>query len=333
MKEPYNYRNKIQASFDNINAGDIVSGFYQEYTHDITPIEKCIIQDPRADEILKSIRQIVKRSKIRIYNEDSQNGFLRHVLIRTGFKSNQIMVVFVVTDKIFPSKNKVVKALIEKHPEISTVVMNINKKTTSAVLGNQEIVLYGKGVIEDTLCDLRFQISPRSFYQINPVQTEKLYNKAIAFANLKGDEVVLDAYSGIGTISLLASKHAKEVVGIEINKDAVKNAIVNAKINKIRNARFYEADAGEFMVELANDKYKIDTVFMDPPRSGSDEKFLSSLVKLGPKQVIYVSCNPVTQATDLDFLTKRGYKVEKIQPVDMFPQTYHVETVVKLVKK
>ena len=333
MENPYDYRNKVQSTFASYNKGELISGFYQEYTHTVIPIDRCIIQDPKADEILVTIRELAKKYKIRTYHEDTKRGFLRHVLIRTGFKSGQVMVVFVVADKIFPSKSKIVKELIQKHPEIKTILMNINNRSTSVVLGEQEHVLYGKGVIEDTLCSLTFQISAKSFYQINPVQTEKLYNKAIEFADLKGNETVLDAYSGIGTISLIASKNAKEVIGVELNKDAVKNAIVNSKINKIRNARFYQADAGDFMVELAKDNYKIDTVFMDPPRDGSDEKFLSSVIKLAPRQVIYVSCNPVTQARDLDYLTKRGYKVEKIQPVDLFPQPYHVETVVKLSKR
>jgi 23S rRNA (uracil1939-C5)-methyltransferase len=200
------------------------------------------------------------------------------------------------------------------------------------VLGDIEKVLFGKGYIEDTLCGCVFQISPKSFYQINPIQTEVLYNKAIHMAKLTGNEVVLDAYCGIGTISLIVSNKVKSVIGVELNKDAVKDAIRNAKRNNISNARFYNDDAGNFMVDLAQKKQNIDTVFMDPPRSGSDEKFLSSLVKLMPKKVIYISCNPSTQERDLKYLTKHGYTVEEIQPVEMFPQTYHVETVVKLNK-
>ncbi len=243
------------------------------------------------------------------------------------------MVVFVVSNKIFPSKNNFMKVLREKHPEISTIIMNINNKSTSVVLGNNETVVYGKGVIEDTLCGFTFQISAKSFYQINPIQTEKLYNKAIEFANLKGDETVLDAYSGIGTISLIASKKASEVIGVEINRDAVQNAIKNARINKVNNVKFYQGDAGEFMMALANDKIHIDTVFMDPPRNGSDEKFLSSVASHKPKKIVYISCNPTTQARDLKYLTSRGYRVDKIQPVDMFPHTSHVECCVLLVKK
>jgi 23S rRNA (uracil1939-C5)-methyltransferase len=234
---------------------------------------------------------------------------------------------------VFPSKNNFVHELIKRHPEITTIVMNINNRKTSVVLGNIEKILFGKGYIEDTLCGCVFQISPKSFYQINPAQTEILYNKAIEMAKLKGNETVLDAYCGIGTISIIASLRTKKVLGVELNKDAVKDAIKNAKINKITNTYFYNDDAGNFMLAMANEKQNVDVVFMDPPRSGSDEKFLSSLVRLGPPKVIYISCNPVTLERDLEYLTKNGYAVLEIQPVDMFPQTYHVETVVKIVRK
>ncbi len=208
--------------------------------------------------------------------------------------------------------------------------MNINKRRTSVVLGNEETVLYGKGYIEDILCGVKFQISAKSFYQVNPIQTEILYNKGIEMAKLKGNETVIDAYCGIGTISLIVSDKVKKVIGVELNKDAVKDAIKNAKNNHIKNTYFYNDDAGDFMVKLANENKKMDLVIMDPPRSGSDEKFLSSLIKLSPKKVIYVSCNPVTLKRDLKYLTKNGYKVKEIQPVDMFPQTAHVECVALL---
>jgi 23S rRNA (uracil1939-C5)-methyltransferase len=234
---------------------------------------------------------------------------------------------------VFPGKNNFVDALLKKHPEITTIVMNVNNRKTSVVLGDVEKVLYGKGYIEDTLCGCIFQISPKSFYQINPIQTEILYSKAIEMARLKRDEAVLDAYCGIGTISLIVSSRVKSVIGVELNKDAVKDAIRNAKRNNITNAYFYNDDAGEFMVKLAEEKKKMDVVFMDPPRSGSDAKFLSSILRLAPKQVIYISCNPVTQERDLSHLTKNGYKVTEIQPVDMFPQTFHVECIVRLEKK
>lgn len=333
MKDPYYYRNKIHSTIVNDEKGKVISGIYEEHTHRVTPIEKCAIQDKRADKIIASIRDIMKSFKIKPYDEDRRQGFLRHILVKTGFVSNEVMVVLVVSSSVFQGKNNFVKALLKKHPEITTIVMNINNRKTSVVLGDVEKVLYGKGYIEDTLCDCVFQISPKSFYQINPIQTEVLYTKAIDMAELTGKEVVLDAYCGIGTISLIVSKKAKSVIGVELNKDAVKDAIRNAKRNNIKNARFYNDDAGDFMVNLAREKQSIDTVFMDPPRSGSDEKFLSSLIKLMPKKIIYISCNPVTQVRDLKYLTKHGYLVKEIQPVDMFPQTFHVECVSQLILK
>ncbi|MTI65663.1 MAG: 23S rRNA (uracil(1939)-C(5))-methyltransferase RlmD [Firmicutes bacterium] len=333
MDKPYDYRNKIHSTLSRGKGGEIVSGIYQQYSHKVVAIDRCIIQDPRADRIIKSIRKLMKSFKLRPYDEDSKKGFLRHILVKTGYLSGEIMVALVVSSKIFPSKKKFIKALLKKHPEITTIVMNINNRKTSVVLGKVEKVLYGKGFIEDTLCGCIFQISLKSFYQVNPVQTEKLYNKAIDMAKLDTNDVVLDAYCGIGTISLILSDKVKKVIGVELNQDAVKDAIKNAKRNKIKNVRFYQSDAGKFMVRMANRKEQVDTVFMDPPRSGSTEKFLHSIVKLNPKKVIYISCNPVTQERDLKYLTKHGYKVKEIQPVDMFPHTYHVETVVLIEKK
>lgn len=330
MEDPYYYRNKVHSTASHDAKGKIITGIYEEYTHRVIPIEQCAIQDKRADEIITSIREIMKTYKMKPYDEDRREGFLRHILVKTGFVSNQIMVVLVVSSQVFPGKNNFVSTLLKKHPDITTIVMNINNRQTSVVLGDAEKVLYGKGYIEDTLCGCVFQISPKSFYQVNPIQTEVLYSKAIHMAKLKGNEIVLDAYCGIGTISLIVSKKVKNVLGVELNKDAVKDAIKNAKRNNISNARFYNDDAGDFMVALADQKQSIDTVFMDPPRSGSDEKFLSSLVKLMPKKVIYISCNPITQERDIKYLTEHGYKVEEIQPVDMFPQTYHVENIVML---
>ena len=240
------------------------------------------------------------------------------------------MVVLVLGSPILPSSNNFVKALRKEHPEITTVVLNINDRKTSMILGEREKVLYGKGFIRDELCGCTFRISPKSFYQVNPVQTEILYQKAIEFAHLTGKEIVIDAYCGIGTIGLIASGHAKEVVGVELNKDAVKDAILNAKENQIRNVRFFQGDAGEFMEAMAAEGNSMDVLFMDPPRAGSDEKFMASAVKMGPEKIVYISCNPETLARDLKYLTKKGYQVKKIQPVEMFAFTEHVETVVLL---
>ena len=330
MDEPYHYRNKVQAAFATARNGKIISGVYQSGTHSIVCVDSCLTEDRKADEIIVSVRNMLRSFKIQPYDERSGSGTLRHVLVKRGFKTNQIMVVLVTAGPIFPAKNNFVKALRKEHPDITTIVHNINPYQTSLVLGERENVLYGMGKIEDELCGLTFRISPCSFYQINPVQTEVLYNTAMEYADMSGHEKVIDAYCGIGTIGLVASKRAGEVIGVELNRDAVHDAISNAKRNGIKNVRFFCDDAGEFMLGMAQDGERADIVFMDPPRAGSDECFLSSLVTLAPKKIVYISCNPETQQRDLRLLTKRGYKVEKIQPVDMFPHTNHVETVVLL---
>ncbi|MDO5522170.1 MAG: 23S rRNA (uracil(1939)-C(5))-methyltransferase RlmD, partial [bacterium] len=332
MENPYHYRNKVHATFGRLKNGTYISGVYEEGTHFIVPIESCLIEDEKADAIVGTIRGLLKSFKIRTYDEDSGYGLLRHVLIRTGHKSGEIMVVLVLADPILPSKNNFVKALRKEHPEITTVVINVNDKKTSMVLGDKQTTIYGKGFIEDELCGCTFRISPKSFYQVNPIQTEILYNKAIELAELTGNERVIDAYCGIGTIGMIASKHVKEVIGVELNKDAVRDAVVNAKANGIKNISFYNNDAGKFMVELAEQNEHVDVVFMDPPRAGSDEAFLSSVVTLAPDKVVYVSCSPETLDEDLAYLTDHGYKARKIVPVDMFPWTSHVETIVMLTK-
>lgn len=330
MKDPYYYRNKVHAVFGRDRKGNVISGTYEAKTHRIVNIEECMIEDKKSGEIIRTIRGLLKSFKIRTYDEDTGYGLLRHVLVRRGFTSGEIMVVLVLSSPILPSKNNFVKALRKEHPEITTVVLNVNDKKTSMVLGERDIVLYGKGYIEDTLCGCVFRISPQSFYQVNPVQTEVLYGKAIEFARLTGKEKVIDAYCGIGTIGLIAAKHAKEVISVELNSEAIKDARINAKRNNINNVKFYNADAGKFMVSMAEAGESADVVFMDPPRAGSDEAFLSSVVKLNPKKVVYVSCNPETLARDLKYLTKHGYGVKEIQPVDMFCFTEHCECVVAL---
>ena len=333
MDNPFHYRNKVQAAFGRTRSGEIISGVYQSSTHNIVKTEKCLIEDKKADEIILTIRKLVKDFKLTVYDERKGNGFLRHVLVKRGFATNEIMVVLVTGTGVFPSKNNFIKALLDVHPEITTIVQNINNKFTSMVLGEKEIVLYGKGYIEDVLCGCTFRISPKSFYQINPIQTEILYGKAIDFAGISGKEKIIDAYCGIGTIGIVASKNAGEVIGCELNPDAIKDAKINAKINGIENIKFICADAGEFMLGMKEQGEKCDVLFMDPPRAGSDKKFLSCAVALSPEKIVYISCNPETQQRDLYYLIKNGYKVKKIQPVDMFPYTAHVETVVLLSKK
>ena len=330
MEEPYHYRNKVHAVFHKEKNGAVISGVYEAGSHRVVKVDSCKIEDEKADAIILSIRDLMKSFKIQPYNEDTGYGLLRHVLIRVGKHSGQIMVVLVLGSPILPSKNNFVKALLKLHPEITTIVLNVNNKKTSMVLGEKETVLYGKGYIEDTLCDSVFRISSKSFYQINVTQTEKLYEKAIELAALTGKERVIDAYCGIGTIGIIASKKAGEVIGVELNKDAVKDAIYNAKRNQVKNIRFYANDAGKFMVGMAQSGEKADVVFMDPPRAGSTEEFMSSVITLNPKRVVYVSCNPETQARDLKYMVKHGYKVEEAWPFDLFPWTEHVETIVAL---
>ena len=330
MENPYHYRNKVQAAFYTDRRGKIISGVYQSGTHHVVGIDLCQTEDVIADKIIVAVRKLLPSFKMTTYNEDTGKGFLRHILVKRGFATNQIMLVLVTGTPVFPSKNNFVKAILKQFPEITTIIQNVNNYNTNLVLGNNQKVLYGKGYIEDILCNCRFRISPKSFYQINPVQTEVLYNKAMEYADLNGNETVLDTYCGIGTIGIVAAKRgAGRVVGVELNGDAVRDAVVNAKANNLNNIHFYKGDAGEFMYEASDEDEKPDVVFMDPPRAGSDTKFLDSLIKMSPETVVYVSCNPETLARDLNYLSKNSdYKVRKIQPVDMFPHTAHVECVV-----
>ena len=332
MENPWHYRNKVHAVFSHDRKGNPISGVYQENSHIVLPVESCLIEDEKADEIIGTIRGMLKSFKIRTYDEDTGYGLLRHVLVKRGFATGEIMVVLVTASPVFPSRNNFVKALRQKHPEITTVIQNINGRDTSMVLGDREQVLYGKGYIEDVLCGCRFRISARSFYQVNPVQTEVLYSKAMEYAGLTGKETVVDAYCGIGTIGIVASRKAKQVIGVELNPDAVRDAVRNARANKIDNIRFYQGDAGDFLQKMAANGEKADVVFMDPPRSGSTERFMAAAAAMGPKRIVYVSCGPDTLARDLKYLRKKGYRVEKGVGVDLFPWTGHCETVVLLSK-
>jgi 23S rRNA (uracil1939-C5)-methyltransferase len=276
---------------------------------------------------------LLRSFKIKTYDEDTGYGLLRHVLIRTGHATGQIMVVLVLSSPIMPSRNNFVKALLKLHPEITTIVLNVNDRQTSMVLGDREQVIYGKGYIEDVLCGKRFRISPKSFYQVNPVQTEKLYGKALEFAALTGKETLLDAYCGTGTIGMIASDKAAKVIGVESNPDAVKDARANAKANGISNIQFYRNDAGRFLVEMADQKAKLDVLLMDPPRSGSSEAFLDAVDRIGPNRVVYISCNPETLVRDLKYMTKKGWRVSGCVAVDLFPFTDHCEAICLLSKK
>ena len=332
MKQPEHYRNKVHHAFDRDRKGNVIAGCYEQGSHLVVDIDDCLIEDEKSQQIIASIKKLTRSFKIKIYDEDSGFGLLRHVLVRRGFKTGEIMVVLVLSSPILPGKNNFIKALKKEHPEITTIIINVNDADTSMVLGDKETVIYGPGFIRDELCGCSFRISPKSFYQVNPVQTERLYMKALEFAKLNDRETVIDAYCGIGTIGLAAAGKAKTVIGIELNADAVKDAVINARENKIKNARFIEGDAGEFMNEMA-DKLKPDVIFMDPPRSGSTREFMKAAVSMNPKRIVYISCGPDTLKRDLTFFKKNGYSIKRIQPVDMFPYTKtHVENVVLIVK-
>ena len=330
MEEPTHYRNKVQVAFGKTRAGKIVSGIWQSKDERIVITDSCMIEDKKAAEIAGTVRRLLPAFKLEPYDAYSHKGWFRHLLVRHAVHTGELMVVLVGATAVFSQKNAFAKALLKAHPEITTLVFNVNDTDTALMLGKHEEVLYGNGYIEDKLCGLTFRISPRSFYQVNPIQTEVLYGKALEFADLTGTERVLDAYCGIGTIGMAAAAKAGEVIGVENNAAAVRDAKQNATLNGVKNIRFVEADAGQFLSQMAVEGEPLDVLLMDPPRAGSDRRFLASVLKLSPKKVVYISCNPDTLARDLQTLVKGGYKVRKMQPVDMFPWTHHIETVVLL---
>lgn len=331
MDDPYHYRNKVSHAFG-FMSGRVVSGIYQSSSRRIVPCDTCLLEDAYADEIVKTVKKLCISFGIQAYDLKSGRGFLRHVLVRRGFSSGETMTVLVTAKGDFPKKRDFAAALLARH-EITTVVWNINSSDTPLLLGVKSEVLHGDGYITDTLSGLSFRISPNSFYQVNPVQTEVLYGKAAEFACLSGKERVIDAYCGTGTIGLTIAKDARELIGVDSNAEAVADAIANAERNGIRNASFAVSDAGEFMLKLALRGETADVVITDPPRAGCSKQFVSALLALAPKRIVYVSCNPETLSRDLFALSEGGYRVKKIQPVDMFPFTEHVETVVLLSHK
>ena len=327
-KDPFHYRNKIIIGFN--QKGE--PGLYEENSHRIIPYESCLLHDEVSDQVIQELTRLFRKYRISIYNEDKRKGFLRHVLIRRGVVTNQTMVVLVTTSLVFPGSKDFVRELIKAVPSVKTVVLNLNTRKTSIVLGNEEKVLYGKGFIEDTLCGLTFKISPKSFYQINHDQCEVLYNKALDLVKLTKKDVVIDTYCGIGTIGMVASKKVNQVLGVELNKDAIRDAKVNARMNRISNIDFVQADATKFMVELAKENVEMDVLIMDPPRSGTTKEFIQAVNKLKPKRIVYISCDPSTQVRDLVQFKKIGYNFNEVFPVDLFPYTKHVETVCLLSK-
>ena len=330
MADPWHYRSKVHAVISTDRNKQPIAGVYARGTHHVVPVSHCLIEDERADAIIQTIVGMLPRYKLRIYNENTHRGFLRHVLVRTGHITGQIMVVLVATASEFPGGKAFVAELIERHPEITTVVLNVNQKETSMVLGQRDYPLYGPGCMEDELCGKRFRISPQSFYQVNARQTEVLYQTALSLANLTGTETLLDAYCGTGTIGLCAADRVKQLIGVELNADAVRDAKINARLNGAENAQFFCDDAGRFMRHMASEGQPLDVLIMDPPRAGSDVRFLSSVLTCQPRTIVYVSCNPETLARDAGFLVRGGYRAIKAIPVDMFPHTEHVETVLLL---
>ncbi|MDE6992785.1 MAG: 23S rRNA (uracil(1939)-C(5))-methyltransferase RlmD [Lachnospiraceae bacterium] len=333
MYYPYHYRNKVHAVFgrrSDQGKEEVIAGTYAAGTHTIIPIKDCLIEDAQAAAIIQTVTGLIQSFGLWVYNEDTGRGLMRHVLVRKGTSTRQIMVVLVTASPEFPHKNHFVERLMERHPEITTIVQNINGKETTMVLGERNKTLYGRGYIEDVLLGLHFRISPGSFYQVNSEQTQVLYKKVIQAAGLTGTETVIDAYCGIGTIGMCMHAKAGRVIGIELNGQAVKDAKANAMRNHLEHMHFAAADATEYMTRMSQKGERADVVVMDPPRSGSTEAFVRAAASLHPRCVIYVSCNPETLGRDLGWFAKEGYAADEAWPVDMFGFTQNLEVVVKM---
>ena len=332
MQSPCRYRNKAQFPIQNIN-GSTAIGFYKKKSHDVIPTDMCVIQHDINDKIIKIIKTYIQAYNVSIYNETTHTGVLRHLVTKVGFTTNEVMVVLVANGTNLPHLNELASVLKENILGIKTLVLNVNKTKTNVILGKENKVIYGNGKINDYIGDLVFEISPLSFFQVNPVQTEVLYNKALEYAELKENDTVFDIYCGIGSISLFLAQKATKVYGIEIVEDAIKDAKINAKLNNLNNVEFYVGKAEEVVPKMYSEGKTANVVVVDPPRKGCDEKVLDTIVSMKPDRVVYVSCNPSTLARDLAYLDERGYKCVEIQPVDMFPHTMHVECCAKIVKK
>ena len=332
MQSPCRYRNKAQFPIQNIN-GSTAIGFYKKKSHDVIPTDMCVIQHDINDKIIKIIKTYIQAYNVSIYNETTHTGVLRHLVTKVGFTTNEVMVVLVANGTNLPHLNELASVLKENILGFKTLVLNVNKAKTNVILGKENKVIYGNGKINDYIGDLVFEISPLSFFQVNPVQTEVLYNKALEYAELKENDTVFDIYCGIGSISLFLAQKATKVYGIEIVEDAIKDAKINAKLNNLNNVEFYVGKAEEVVPKMYSEGKTANVVVVDPPRKGCDEKVLDTIVSMKPDRVVYVSCNPSTLARDLAYLHERGYKCVEIQPVDMFPHTMHVECCAKIVKK
>ena len=327
MGIPYNYRNKAQYP-----VVDDKIGFFAGRTHALIENEKCYIQNETSDKLAKDAFKILRKYNISSYNEKSGKGCLRHIITRIGIHTGELMLVLVTNEKNIRHKDEIVSELTKEYPTLKSIIQNVNMQNTNVILGNECVTLYGQEYITDILGEYKFKISPLSFYQVNPVQTEVLYNIAKEYANLQGTETVFDLYSGIGTISIFIADNAKKVYGVEVVEQAVFDAKENAEINEIRNVEFIQGEAEVIVPEMYKEGKKADVVFVDPPRKGCDEKLLETIKEMKAQKVVYISCNPATLARDLKYLTDNGYEIKKVQPVDMFPQTSHVENVALLEK-
>lgn len=328
MEDPWRYRNKAQ--FPVGMEADVAIGFYANRSHEIINTPQCAIQDEINDIVIQTVREFIKKHNISVYDENTGKGLIRHIMTRKGFKTGELMVCIVINGDSLPNDKVLVEMLKGSMDSLKSVVLNVNKKKTNVIMGERNIVIYGEEAIYDYIGEFKFRISPLSFFQVNPIQTEILYNKALEYADLKGEETVFDAYCGIGTISLFLSKKAKKVYGVEIVSQAIKNAKENAKLNGISNVEFIVGESETVIPEMYKKGVKADVIVVDPPRKGCDEKLLDVIAKMEPERVVYVSCNPATLARDLKYLSERGYQVKEVQPVDMFPQTVHVECVIMM---
>lgn len=332
MEEPFRYRNKAQFPIQKVNGVPVI-GFYKKKSHDIIPTDQCIIQHDVNDKIIKIIKTYIRAYKVSLYDEKTHTGVLRHLVTKVGFTTKEVMVVLVANGRKLPYLNELASVLKENIPGFKTLVVNVNREKTNVILGQENRIIYGDGKINDNIGDLVFEISPLSFFQVNPVQTEVLYNKALEYANLGENDTVFDIYCGIGTISLFLAQKAKKVYGIEIVEEAIEDAKRNAEINKLDNVEFYVGKAEEVVPKMYKQGKRANVVVVDPPRKGCDEKVLDTIVSMQPDRVVYVSCNPSTLARDLNYLNEKGYKCKEVQPVDMFPHSVHIENVALIVKE
>jgi len=333
MENPWRYRNKTQIPFGQDVLGNIVAGFYKNRSHEIVDMPECFVQTTNSDKILHQIRELLKTYNIEPYNEKNGSGVLRHVVIRVGFNSDEIMVTFVVNTDSLPHAELICENLKTQFPSIKSIVKNVNKKNTNVIFGDKTETLNGEDYIVDYLDGLKFMISARSFYQVNPVQTEILYNKAVEFASISPDDIVFDAYCGIGTITLFLARNAKQVYGVEIVPEAIKDAKINAEVNAMTNVIFEVGKSEEVIPRLIDEGIRPNVIVVDPPRKGCDPVLLDSIIKARPARLVYVSCDSATLARDVAILVEGGYALDVVQPVDMFPQTSHVECVALMSRK